>query len=146
LGIDQSGQDIFFFTGNQLTPQDQDTQEDWYDAREGGGFPAPSTAIECSGEACREPFSSPPSLPIPGGTQVVVGGDNLAPLVAVARPATPKPKPLSRKQKLAKALKACRQKPRKQRAGCERQVRRKFQMPGTARARKANMKAKGRRG
>jgi hypothetical protein len=144
LGIDQSGQDIFFFTGNQLTPQDQDTQADWYDAREGGGFPAPPAATECSGEACRQPFPSPPSLPILGGTQITVGGDNLASPVAVVKP--PPLKPLSQRQKLARALKACRQKSRKLRAGCERQAHHRYLVSRTAQTRKSNVKAKERRG
>jgi hypothetical protein len=147
LGIDQSGEDIFFFTGNPLTPQDQDTQADWYDAREGGGFPEPTAAIDCNGEGCRQPFSPPPSVPSSGGSQVAVGGDNLTPpSVAVVKPPRPKPKakPLTPKQKLVKALKTCRKKPhKKQQASCEKQARHNFGTYGARETRHPGSQAKG---
>jgi hypothetical protein len=53
LGIDRSGRDIFFSTEKALVPEDQDSAEDYYDARVEGGFPAPAAAPGCEGEACR---------------------------------------------------------------------------------------------
>ena len=76
IGIDGSGQDIFFTTAAQLVPQDGDTQADVYDARIGGGFPAPPAPPACQGDACQGAlapaplFSSPASLTQPAGGQV----------------------------------------------------------------------------
>jgi hypothetical protein len=47
------------------------------------------------------------------------------------------PKPLTKAQKLAKALKACTKKPKKQRAGCKRQARMKY---GTSQKKKSSKK------
>jgi hypothetical protein len=53
------GQDVFFSTLSSLVPQDTGLL-DVYDAREGGGFPAPpSPAASCEGEACQSPPAPP---------------------------------------------------------------------------------------
>jgi hypothetical protein len=57
-----SGNDVFFATRAQLTPQDVDGQQDIYDARVNGGFPAPSPLPPCVGNACR-PQTTPPPPP-----------------------------------------------------------------------------------
>jgi hypothetical protein len=50
-----SGNDVFFFTREQLTDTDIDSLQDVYDARVGGGFPAkPVPPPPCEGEACRD--------------------------------------------------------------------------------------------
>jgi hypothetical protein len=54
--------------------------------------------------------STPPLLAIP----------------AIVFPSEPKAKPLTNAQKLAKALKACKKKPRKKRASCQQQARKKY--------------------
>jgi DNA-binding beta-propeller fold protein YncE len=52
------GHDVFFTTGQSLVAQDP-TLIDIYDARVGGGFPAPSTPEPpCQGEACQPPASA----------------------------------------------------------------------------------------
>jgi DNA-binding beta-propeller fold protein YncE len=59
-----SGNDVFFATTDQLVPQDIDQAFDVYDARVGGGFPAPTPpAPPCSGDACKGPQSGAPLLP-----------------------------------------------------------------------------------
>jgi uncharacterized repeat protein (TIGR01451 family) len=68
LGADPSGADVFFTTVDPLVAQDTDTQQDIYDARVGGGFPAPQPASSCVGEACRGPLSVAPALPVGGST------------------------------------------------------------------------------
>jgi alpha-tubulin suppressor-like RCC1 family protein len=52
----------------------------------------------------------------------------------------PKPKVLTNKQKLAKALKACERKPKKQRASCEKQAHRKYGTSGKKASRKRKKK------
>ena len=52
------GRDVFFTTEAGLLPEDPGSF-DIYDARAGGGFPRPTEAAVCEGEACQ----SPPSLP-----------------------------------------------------------------------------------
>lgn len=53
LAADESGANVFFTTRDQLVPEDRDDLIDLYDAREGGGFPAPERQVECLGEACQ---------------------------------------------------------------------------------------------
>ena len=132
LGIDASGENVFFTTVDPLVSQDTDTQSDVYDARVNGGFPAAASPAGCSGDGCQGPSSMPPSAPVPGSlTQI--GGGNLTPPSPLAKP---KPRSLSRAQKLAKALKACHTKHNRQRRkACERQARKRY---GPTKAKKAS--------
>jgi hypothetical protein len=60
LGVDQSGQNVFFATHSQLAPSDTDNLGDVYDARIGGGFPPPMPRpTECEGDVCATPAVSP---------------------------------------------------------------------------------------
>jgi DNA-binding beta-propeller fold protein YncE len=53
------GRDVFIRTASSLVPWDPG-QIDIYDAREGGGFPAPpKPPAECEGEACQSPPPGP---------------------------------------------------------------------------------------
>jgi hypothetical protein len=54
-GMSASGSDIFFATHTPLVGQDTDVLGDVYDARVGGGFPAPAAEPSCSGDACQGP-------------------------------------------------------------------------------------------
>ena len=60
LGMDESGQDLFFSTTESLLPQDGDSQTSWYDARVDGGFPAPVERPTCTGGTCQGPLTSAP--------------------------------------------------------------------------------------
>jgi Tol biopolymer transport system component len=129
-GMSATGSDIVFATTSQLVGQDTDSLQDIYDARIGGGFPAPSSGASCSGEACQGATSPAPTFVAPG-TAGFSGGGNLAPGSTSFPPATeskPKPKPLTNAQKLAKALKACRAGSRlkKRRLLCEKAARKRY--------------------
>jgi hypothetical protein len=134
-----NGDDAFFVTRQQLLRRDTNDQLDLYDARAprpGGetvGFPETETA-PCSEEACRGPLSAPPAQQLVGSAGFT-GPGNLSP----PPPAPPvRPKPLTRAQQLAKALKACRTKHvRHRRVLCERKARKRY---GPARPAKRSAK------
>lgn len=58
------GSDVFFLTDGSLVPQDPGSV-DLYDARVGGGFPAPPSPIPCVGDDC-QPLPHEPEDPTPG--------------------------------------------------------------------------------
>jgi hypothetical protein len=59
-----SGRDIVFLSDQGLVPQDTDGLLDAYDARIGGGFPAPPVpAAACAGDACQGQPPGGPALP-----------------------------------------------------------------------------------
>jgi hypothetical protein len=61
-----SGNDVFFFTREQLTDTDDDSLQDVYDARVGGGFAAkPVPPPPCEGEACRDGAHPAPQVGSP---------------------------------------------------------------------------------
>jgi hypothetical protein len=114
-------------TSGRLTPEDFDAAYDIYDAHVcSAGAPclvSPTAPPPCStGDACKaaptpQPaiFGSPASLTFSG-----VGN------VSDSSKSATTPRSLSRSQKLARALRACRGKPRKKRRSCEKAARRKF--------------------
>ena len=125
--IDDSGQNIYFLS-NALTAEDGDsTLGDFYDARIDGGFPA-RQSHRCTGEACQATLSSPPATSGPPASTLLSGAGNLSPLISPA-PTNPnaKPKSLTKAQKLAKALKACKKdRSKHKRAACEAQARKRY--------------------
>jgi hypothetical protein len=124
LGTSQSGADIFSFTTSALVPQDVDTQASWYDAREGGGFPASSAPAPCIAESCQGPLSAAPTMLLPGSGNAAEG--NASPPGTPAVKPAGKPK-LTSAQKLARLLKACRAKrPKRTRIACEAAARRRY--------------------
>lgn len=62
LGSDASGENVFFTTSDSLVSQDTDTQQDIYDTRVEGGFPAPTEAPACAGDGCRGALGPTPAL------------------------------------------------------------------------------------
>jgi hypothetical protein len=70
IDASSDGRDVFFSSRQPLVGQDDDQHYDIYDARVGGGFPAPPPGPEeCAGEACRPPAQGPPpAVPPPSAT------------------------------------------------------------------------------
>ncbi|MGA9286049.1 MAG: hypothetical protein WBV85_11485 [Solirubrobacteraceae bacterium] len=124
LDASESGDDVFFLTAAQLSPRDPDTSLDVYDARADGAEPPVVRPVECQGDACQA-FVAPPEELTPGSL-IHSGPGNPAP-AALSSKVAQKTKPLTRAQKLARALRACaKQKRHKRRAACERQARRAY--------------------
>jgi hypothetical protein len=123
-----SGGSVFFFTRQPLVGQDSDELIDLNDAREAGGIAAqnaPAPVAPCIGEACHSAQTVAPAATVPV-SEVFSGPGNLVSGLesgALARPAS---RPLTRAQKLAKALKACKKMPGAQRAGCRARARSRY--------------------
>ena len=64
LTMDETGDNVFFTTGNRLVAADKDELIDLYDARVGGGFSESQPPVECKGEACQQ-APVPPVQPMP---------------------------------------------------------------------------------
>lgn len=123
LDADATGSNVFFATASQLAPSDVDNLYDVYDARVGGGVPAPSGSSDCSSGCSGEGITSPPGSTAPGSQQVL--GAVAAPpgkttsLLKPGKKAKPltcqaKAKKLASRKARARALKRC-PKPRHQR-------------------------------
>ena len=140
-----TGGDVFFITLAKLTSQDFDKALDVYDAHECSADvpcypPVPVSLPVCStGDSCKAAPSPQPSIFGPAPSATFSGAGNISPSGSTL---AVRPKSLTRAQKLANALKACR-KSHRQRAVCERKARRRY---GTAagKSRKASAKQKGR--
>jgi hypothetical protein len=91
LGIDAFAQNVLFTTASPLVPGQGDTEPGVYDAREAGGFPAPTLEAGCFGEACRGASAPAPLLPAPGSAGQA-GGGNISPVPVVAPKASVKPR------------------------------------------------------
>jgi DNA-binding beta-propeller fold protein YncE len=135
-----SGSDVFFVTEANLLPQDTDTAFDIYDARECTALspcltvPAAPPEPCAATETCR-PASSPVQAPAgPAGSASFSGPGNIPPpparaQVQGAKTSKPAAKPLTRKQRLASALRLCRQKysrSKHKRTTCEAHARRLY--------------------
>jgi hypothetical protein len=135
--MDESGKDILTESSRQLVSQDTNSQVDTYDAREGGGFAGVVSRPDCGGDGCQGSLSVSPSL-LAAGSASQAGGGNLA-LLAPKPAVKRKTKPLTRAQKLVRALSACRKDAnrRKERALCESQARGRY--GGRPKARKGSV-------
>jgi DNA-binding beta-propeller fold protein YncE len=152
LDASKTGDDVFFLTAAPLGVQDLDTNFDVYDAHVCEAAspcppPPPPPARGCQGEECQGSFIPGPTVPSPASASSS-GLGNLA--AGVLGQTEVKPKPLTRAQELAAALKACRsEKQKSRRLACEAQARRKYgptraqQLASALKAcRRGNQKAK----
>jgi hypothetical protein len=116
-----SGDDVFFFTRQSLVGQDRDENYDVYDARVEGGIAAqnPSPPVDCTEEGCLDPAVSQPPFAVPSSA-------TFAGVVSSASQPAVKVEVLTRTQKLARALKACRGKSKQQRRTCEARARKSY--------------------
>jgi hypothetical protein len=127
-----SGDDVFFTTTDGLVREDQDGTSDMYDARvctaaepcsQALVSPPPcTTADSCRTAPAPQPgvFAAPPSA-------TFAGAGNVTPAPAV-KPKTKTKQTAAqiRAEKLVKALKACKKKPKKKRTVCEAQARKRY--------------------
>ncbi len=117
-----NGDDVFIVTRAQLVPQDTNDNFNLFDVRAGGVQQLSPSA--CSGTGCQGVPPAPPIFATPSSATFNGVGNFTPPSGA---PAKPTPRPLTRAQKLANALKACRAKRNKRkRAGCEMQARKRY--------------------
>ena len=130
LDASESGGDVFFLTSSRLAAQDTDTSIDVYDAHEctASSPCAPPAALVpppcATGDACKpaptpQPafFGAPSSATFSGAGNIGSSG-SLG--VAVA------PRSSRSAQKLAKALRACKKRLKRERASCRSRARRKY--------------------
>ncbi|HEY5342975.1 MAG TPA: hypothetical protein VIJ66_04890 [Solirubrobacteraceae bacterium] len=123
-----SGNDVFFLTTAQLSPRDKDSAYDVYDARVDATPETLGSTSECLGEACQPSPVAPNDL-TPASISFEGTGNLVAPLGSAI-----KPRSLTRTQKLASALKACRKRyghakrrhAKRRRVACERRARKRY--------------------
>ena len=155
LDASENGDDVFFLTAAQLAPADQDQAFDIYDAHvcsESSPCHASQTVTtqECETSSSCRPGSSPPSqaAAVPASAAYTGPGDPAQHAVSGSKTNVTRTKPLTRAQKLAKALKACHTLKRKhKRAVCEVQARERYapktkHKAGKAKARKSRHRSR----
>jgi hypothetical protein len=120
IGASTSGDDVFFTTRGRLVAEDENENIDVYDAH--ADMVTRPSSPRCTGSGCQGLPSAPPIFTTPPSvTYNGVGNFELA--TATTRG---KQKPLTRAQKLAKALKACEAKAKGKRASCAAQAEKKY--------------------
>jgi hypothetical protein len=133
LDASETGNDVFFMTAAQLVPADDDQAFDIYDAHvcsESSPCHASqlSSAQECeTSQTCKGTPQAQAQVQATPASATVSGPGNLAKQAVLPTKSISEPKPLTRTQKLAKALKACRKlKKKHKRAVCEAHARRRY--------------------
>ncbi len=150
LDASTNGDDVFFLTAATLVTSDHDKNFDVYDARVCGSsgcvVPPETTTTSCGSiDECRPSSPSIPLFPAPAGTTTPSGGNltGQGGVLPTKSSETPKPaaKKLTRKQQLAKAIKACHKlKKKKKRQSCEKQARKKYGAKKTSKSARATGK------
>jgi hypothetical protein len=137
LDASANGDDVFFLTASKLSSSDLDSTYDIYDAH------ICSAAVPCASEAqaspppcatadaCRAAPSPQPGVFAAPASQSFSGPGN----VAAATERKARARPLTRAQKLKRALAACMKQRKGRQAACVRQARRRFRTTTTRGAR-----------
>jgi hypothetical protein len=145
LDASRSGSDVFFLTTSRLSSQDFDTSRDVYDAHVCTAsvpcvtplVPVPpcATGDACKGAPAPQPsiFGEPASATFNGAGNVVLSSN----------PARVTGRALTRAQKLARALRACKRKPKRERSACERQARKRYAAKGVRTGARATRRVRG---
>jgi hypothetical protein len=123
LGASEELTDIYIETDQPMTgTPGLDNVAHVYDVRQDGGFPSPATLGKGCEEPCRPEGEGSPVF-APPASVTLTGAGNLAPATATPTPTAG----LTRKQKLARSLQACkRARSNHERAACERKARAKY--------------------
>jgi NHL repeat len=127
MDASEHGEDVFFLTSDHLTTADADTGYDVWDAHVcSASMPCLTPAVSLppcsSSDSCKPAPAAQPELFGAGPSETFSGAGNLTPT-----PVPPIAKPLTRAQKLAKALAACRKKKkRRRRQACERTAHKQY--------------------
>jgi hypothetical protein len=137
LDASENGNDVFLVTRAQLTPEDDNESFNLFDARVDGVSPV--TPPACTGTGCQGVPESPPVFATPPSVTFAGVGNFASPVTTVVKA---KAKPLTRAQKLEKALKACARERKKLRPACEAQARKRY---GAKKKAKKTSSAKGRK-
>jgi hypothetical protein len=126
LDASSSGDDVFIITRAQLTGEDENDAYEVYDVRVGATQAvAPAVCSPSTPSACQPEPPLPASFSAPASIDFT-GTGNLPPPAAGVKAAMTT-KPLTRAQKLAGALEACKElKTRAKRAACKRQARARY--------------------
>jgi hypothetical protein len=136
LDATPNGENVFFASADRLLPEDPGGNTVVWDARVDGGSPVAAPACTTA-EACRNASPPTPGVYGPGPSETFSGPGNIAPPPpAVVKP---KPKSLTRAQKLAAALKVCKKDKKKaKRVACEKQAKKKYKVAKKAAKRATN--------
>jgi hypothetical protein len=127
LDASADGTDVFFTTSQRLLRSDASDGLAIYDARRQGGLPEPVVPPECGSSGCRNSLSAQTPLAMAPASATFSGSGDFVPTVVTNPQQKAKAKKPTRKQLLARALKACKHRASKRRrAQCERQARRKY--------------------
>ncbi|HEY2282668.1 MAG TPA: hypothetical protein VGH60_03860 [Solirubrobacteraceae bacterium] len=139
LGVDNTGANVFFSTADPLLPRDTDSQVDFYDARIGGGFSEPTEEAPCvTLDACHAPSLPSPVFGAPASASFL-GAGNITSLSTVPSVLPGARRSLTRAERLAVALRACKKKrSRAARARCERQARKQYGGASRSRGRRTH--------
>ena len=122
IDADATGANAFIGHRGSLTEDSGKTDKmNAYDVRVDGGVKR--VASGCT-TGCPAPPPPAATFTMPA-TSLFSGAGNLLP-PQTSGAVKPKPKPLTRAQKLARALKACNARPKRRRAQCRRQARRQY--------------------
>ncbi len=151
LDASENGEDAFFTTAAQLVPTDSDHAFDIYDAHVcSQNSPCHSstatTTEQCESTAsCHGPAPAPATqIALPATASVTTSTQPPAKQGVAPVKTLVKPKPLTRAEKLSKALAACRKlRNRHKRRSCEAQARKRYAAKEHKTKHKANGKANG---